>query len=50
MLPLYEFQWRMALIRRENLLSQGREITERVQKLIDDLTFENLAFEEPNEE
>ena len=48
MLPLYEFQWRMAVIKCENLFSQTRELTERLQKLNDELTFDNLASEELN--
>ena len=41
-------EWRMAVIKRENLFSQTRELTERLQKLNDELTFDNLASEELN--
>ena len=50
MLPLYEFQLRLAIAKRENVIAHSRELIERCQKWIDEVTFDNLASEEANHE
>ena len=49
MLPLYEFQLRMATAKRDNAMAHTRELIERSRKWIDEVTFDQLSSEELNE-
>ena len=50
MLPLYEFQLRMARAKRENAFADLPKLKEKINKFIDHVHFENLASEEANDE
>lgn len=50
MLPLYEFQLRMARPERENAFAHLPKLNEKIDKYIDDVYFDNLASEEPRDQ
>ena len=50
MLPLYEFQLRMAIAKRENAFADFPRLKGKVHKYIDDVYFDNFAAEEAKDE